>query len=128
VPASESLEPGTVVIMDPEKSGYVTRSFKPYDTRVAGVVSAKPGIILGESGSGKVTIATTGRVKVKVDATSSAIGIGDLLVTTTDGKAMKSDEIDIGGYKIHRPGTLLGKALEPLADGTGEIMVLLSLQ
>jgi hypothetical protein len=29
---------------------------------------------------------------------------------------------------MHRPGTLLGKALEPLNSGTGEIMVLLSLQ
>jgi hypothetical protein len=26
------------------------------------------------------------------------------------------------------PGTLIGKALEPLAKGTGEILVLLSLQ
>ena len=36
--------------------------------------------------------------------------------------------IDVGGARIHRPGTLLGKALEPLAKGTGEILVLLSLQ
>jgi hypothetical protein len=29
---------------------------------------------------------------------------------------------------IHRPGTLLGKALEPLGAGQGEILVLLMLQ
>jgi hypothetical protein len=29
---------------------------------------------------------------------------------------------------FHRPGTILGKALESLASGTGEILVLLTLQ
>jgi len=29
---------------------------------------------------------------------------------------------------MHRPGTLIGKALEPLEKGQGEILVLLSLQ
>jgi len=41
---------------------------------------------------------------------------------------MKSIAVDVGGIRIHRPGTLIGKALEPLATGTGEILVLLSLQ
>jgi hypothetical protein len=42
--------------------------------------------------------------------------------------AMKSEPLDIAGMKLHRPGTLIGKALEPLAGGEGEILVLLSLQ
>jgi hypothetical protein len=29
---------------------------------------------------------------------------------------------------LHRPGTILGKALEPLDDGRGEILALLTLQ
>jgi hypothetical protein len=29
---------------------------------------------------------------------------------------------------FHQPGTIIGKALEPLASGKGEILVLLSLQ
>jgi hypothetical protein len=37
---------------------------------VAGVVSAQPGVILGE---GNMLVATTGRVKIKVDATSRQI-------------------------------------------------------
>jgi hypothetical protein len=41
---------------------------------------------------------------------------------------MKSQPLEIAGEQIHRPGTLIGKALEPLAKGTGEILVLLSLQ
>ena len=74
-------------------------------------------------------VATTGRVKEKVDATNGPIQIGELLVTSDrKGFAMKSVPVDIGGIRMHRPGTLIGKALEPLAHGTGEILVLLSLQ
>ena len=71
----------------------------------------------------------TGRVKVKVDATRGAIRIGDLIVTSgVEGVAMRSVPVDLGGTQIHRPGTIIGKALEPLAGGVGEILVLLSLQ
>lgn len=129
VPARQALVAGTVVTLDPEKSNQVMASTQSYDTRVAGVVSAQPGITLGEAGVGKLLVATTGRVKVKVDASNSPIQIGDLLVTSDrEGVAMKSVPITIGGRQIHTPGTLIGKALEPLAHGTGEILVLLSLQ
>lgn len=129
VESSQKLEAGTVVALDPEKPNQVVASSEPYDTRVAGVVSARPGISLGESGEGKVLVATTGRVKVKVDATRAAIKIGDLLVTSdVQGVAMKSEPVSVGGRRMHSPGTLIGKALEPLAKGTGEILVLLSLQ
>lgn len=129
VPARQAMTAGTVVTLDPEKSNQVMASTQAYDTRVAGVVSLQPGIALGEGGNGKVLVATTGRVKVRVDATRSPIRIGDLLVTSDkQGFAMKSEPITIGGRQIHAPGTLIGKALEPLAGGTGEILVLLSLQ
>jgi hypothetical protein len=129
VESSQKLEAGTVVALDPEKSNQVLASSEAYDTRVAGVISAQPGISLGERGEGKVLVATTGRVKVKVDATRAAIKIGDLLVTSdVHGVAMKSEPLSIGGRRMHAPGTLIGKALEPLASGTGTILVLLSLQ
>jgi hypothetical protein len=41
---------------------------------------------------------------------------------------MRSEPIDVGGVKIHRPGTLIGKALQELPQGEGDILVLLSLQ
>ena len=129
VPASQTLPAGTVVTLDPTKSNHVDASSQPYDTRVAGVISEKPGITLGESGAGRVLVATTGRVRVKVDATRAPIQIGDLLVTSDIlGVAMKSEAINLGGVPIHRPGTIIGKALETLAKGSGEILVLLSLQ
>jgi hypothetical protein len=129
VATSKDVPVATVVVLDPNHSNQVTTSFKGYDTRVAGVVSAKPGLVLGEGGAGKAMIATVGRVKVKVDATRQPIHVGDLLVTgTLEGTAMKSEPVNIGGVEMHRPGTLIGKALEPLEKGTGEILVLLSLQ
>jgi hypothetical protein len=129
VPARQPLSSGTVLVLDDSESNQVTASNKPYDTSVAGVVSAMPGIILGEAGRGKVKVATTGRVRVKADATKKPIHVGDLLVTSAEpGMAMVSEPVKLAGVKIHRPGTLLGKALEPLSSGQGEILVLLTLQ
>src|SRR5205814_7199786 len=114
VPASEQLSAGTVVVLDSTKSNQVTSSSVSYDTRVAGVVSEQPGIALGEKSVNKVLVATTGRVRVKVDASKGAIHIGDLLVTSDiPGVARKSEPIEFAGRKIHMPGTLIGKALEP---------------
>jgi len=125
VPSSEQLSAGTVVVLDSTKSNQVTASSVSYDTRVAGVVSEQPGIALGEKSDNKVLVATTGRVKVKVDASKGAIHVGDLLVTSdVPGVAMKSEPVKLGGVQLHRPGTLIGKALEPLEKGKGEILVL----
>jgi hypothetical protein len=129
VPVSEPLTPGTVVVLSPDDANHVIPSTKGYDTSVAGVVSAQPGLALGVAGDDKALIATTGRVRVKVDARHDAIKIGDLLVTgEAAGTAMKSRPVNAGGVRLHRPGTVLGKALEPLSGGTGEILVLLTLQ
>jgi uncharacterized ParB-like nuclease family protein len=129
VPSSEQLAAGTVVVLDSTKSNHVISSSQSYDTRVAGVISAQPGIALGEKSDSKVLVATTGRVKVKVDASKGPIHIGDLLVTSdVPGVAMRSEPVEFAGRKMHMPGTLIGKALEPLTTGKGEILVLLSLQ
>ena len=41
---------------------------------------------------------------------------------------MRSEPLTVGGVAMHRPGTLIGKALEALPEGEGEILVLLTLQ
>jgi hypothetical protein len=129
VETPEPLESGTVVIVDPTTPNRVIAATTAYDTRIAGAVSAQPGLILGERGDGKEMVAQSGRVRIKVDAKYGAIKIGDLLVTSpTPGHAMKSKAMRIGGQALHRPGTLLGKALEALPKGKGEILVLLTLQ
>jgi hypothetical protein len=120
------LTPGTVVVIDPAAPNQVVEGRKPFDPLVAGVVSARPGVVLGEKSDDKIAVAHSGRVKVKVDARYGPVAIGDLLVTSpTTGHAMRAT--DSGGTSI-RLGTLLGKALEPLASGQGEILVLLTLQ
>jgi hypothetical protein len=129
VETSAPLEAGTVVIVDPQEPNRVTPAARAYDTRVAGAVSRQPGLVLGEPGDSKVLVAQSGRVRIKADAKYGAIKIGDLLVTSpTPGYAMMSRGIKVGGRTMHQPGTLLGKALEPLPNGKGEILVLLTLQ
>lgn len=129
VPSTTDLAPGTVVTLNRERNNEVMASSSAYDTAVAGVVSLQPGLSLGIEGDGKEQIATTGRVKVLVDARIKPVVVGDLLVTSdTPGTAMRSEPVEINGRKFHQPGTILGKALEPLAGGVGEILVLLSMQ
>jgi hypothetical protein len=129
VPSMTDMQPGTVVVLDAANVNHVRPSSNEYDAAVAGVVSAQPGVLLGVGSAEKEMIATTGRVKVRVDATAAPIAIGDLLVTSAKpGVAMRSMPLKIQGRKFHQPGTILGKALEPLQSGEGEILVLLSLQ
>lgn len=129
VEAPLPLEAGTVVIVDPTAPNRVIASTKPYDTRIAGAVSAMPGMILGEKADNKEMVAQGGRVRIKVDAKYGQIKIGDLLVTSaTPGHAMVSKPVKVGGTWMHRPGTILGRALETWTNGKGEILVLLGSQ
>lgn len=129
VETPQPLEPGTVVIVDPTESNRVLMSPRAYDTRVAGAISHQPGLALGEKSDTKVLVAHSGRVRIKVDAKYGAIKIGDLLVTSpTPGHAMRSRMMKVGDQFMHRPGTLLGKALEALPKGKGEILVLITIQ
>lgn len=129
VPSTDDLAPGTVVVLSTRNANEVTASSDAYDSRVAGVVSAQPGVLLGQGGEGKEQIATTGRVRVRVDARRRPVRIGDLLVTSdVEGAAMVSEPLALNGRAIHQPGTILGKALENLDGGIGEVLVLLSLQ
>ena len=64
-----------------------------------------------------------------IELYQEAIAVGDVLVSSaTLGFARRSTPIEVNGISMHRPGTILGKALEPLKEGTGEILVLLTLQ
>jgi hypothetical protein len=129
VVASEPLEAGTIVVVDAKASNVVKGARQAYDVRVAGAVSRQPGVVLGEPGANKVLVAQSGRVRIKVDARYGAVKAGDLLVTSpTPGYAMKSKPVTMAGVTMHRPGTIVGKALEPLKTGKGEILVLLTLQ
>jgi hypothetical protein len=122
---SEWVEPGDVLVFDLENPGRYQRSRMACSPHVAGVVSAQPGIALG-SILGPVTetrapLALTGIVMVKVTNEGGAILPGDLLVTSsTPGYAMRWPEPG------QCPCSLVGKALEPMVDAQGVILVLLT--
>lgn len=129
VDSVEPLAAGTVVVIDPLANNRVRASRRAYATSVAGAISAQPGVVLGQGGEGRVLVAQSGRVRIKADARFGAIKAGDLLVSSpVEGYAMRSRPIPVAGQRIHRPGTVLGKALESLPKGKGEILVLLTLQ
>jgi len=127
---AEDPEPGTVMVIGVDSK--LQNSLIAYDTTVAGIVSTAPGVALGtnETGNeGEKLIAVAGRVPCKVDASYASVKPGDLLTTSnTPGHAMKAQPVVIGEVEICRPGTTLGKALEPLDSGTGVIEVLVTLQ
>jgi hypothetical protein len=129
VDSLEVLQAGTIVVVDPTGGNRVVAANRAYDSGVAGAISPRPGIVLGEPGPGRVLVAQSGRVRIKADARYGAIRAGDLLVTSpAKGYAMRSRPIRIAGQRMHRPGTLIGKALEALPTGRGDILVLLTLQ
>ena len=124
---TEQSDPGTVMVVGEE--GVLQPSRQAYDKRVAGVISGagdyKPGIVLDkqQSNNTRKPIALLGKVYCKVDAGHGAIEIGNLLTTSpTPGHAMKADD------PLKAFGTVIGKALCPLATGQGLIPILIALQ
>ena len=123
------LEPGTVVVIDPETPGALMCSDAPFDTKVAGVVSGaggvRPGLMLGQDElfTGDTKVAMTGRVYVKASAENGAIAPGDRL--TTAGLAGHAMRVADGE---RADGAVIGKAMSSLDEGTGLVLVLVNLQ
>ena len=122
-----SAEPGTVMVLGDE--GALRPCWEPYDKRVVGVVSGaggyKPGIVLDRQAvhPDRKPIALIGKVFCKIDADYDAVEVGDLLTTSpTLGHVMKAVDPQ------RAFGTVIGKALWPLASGKGLIPILIALQ
>ena len=125
----EELEKGVVVVIDEEHPGRLKRSTGAYDTRVAGIISGAngvdPGISLHQEGviEGGQNVALSGRVYVQADASGGPIKAGDLLTTSdVPGHAMKVTD------HTRAQGAVLGKAMSALDEGTGMVLVLVTLQ
>ncbi len=125
----DTVEPGTLMVIDDQNPGMLKPSMQPYDTRVAGVVSGaggiNPGMTLQQDGilQGDTSIAIAGRVYVKAEAFSAPIKPGDLLTTSAiPGTAMKASDRDLS------QGAVIGKAMTSLESGTGLVLVLVNLQ
>lgn len=114
-----ALEPGTVVSADSSLIAGVQPSTHMYDSTAIGVVSTKPGIVIGDAnqmGVGSpVVVALSGRIPVKVSTESGEIHAGDYLTTSsTPGVAMKATQ----------PGIIIGQALEDYnPEGNGAVLM-----
>ncbi len=129
VASPECVTPGTVMEIDPERSGHLRIASTAYSPGVAGVVSGandlSVGAVLGNlpGHEDAPPIALSGRVWVRCDASTGPIEPNDLLTTSnTPGHAMKAADRD------RAYGTIIGKAMSSLREGKGLVLVLVSLQ
>ncbi len=121
--------PGDLLVIDPSGERRLALSQTPYSTLVGGIYSTKPGVVASQHRmddpalGDEVPLAVVGIVPCKVTAENGPIAVGDLLVTSsTPGRAMK------GTDRARMLGAVVGKALEPLREGSGVIQVLVTLQ
>jgi len=152
----EPLEPGDVAVFDGigaplESDGMpviqVARAAAAGSTAVAGVVHSGYSIAaateapeqLARGGEqvtlegpippgGYLLLVVQGPAQVKASAVSGAIQPGDLLSSSNlPGHAAGSAQLGREGSSIVPPGTILGKALEPLDGGDGMIYIYVTL-
>ena len=109
--ADVDYEAGTVVEFG---GNFEVTEAAPVSKRVAGVVSTNPAYLMNSHAEGKfmVPVALTGRVPCKV---IGPVRKGDMLVSAGDGYAMVSEDPKVG--------SVIGKALENMAGGSGIIEV-----
>lgn len=124
---SGDIVPGSVLVIADAEA--LELSSRPYDRRVAGVVSNagshRPAAVLSwdRRQTDQVRVALSGKVYCRVDARLAPIAIGDLLTTSaTPGCAMKVVDWS------RAFGATIGKALAPMASGEGIIPILATLQ
>jgi hypothetical protein len=127
--ATKDLAKGSIVIIDENNPGRLTLSDRPYDQRVAGILSGangvRSGICLSQQGfnAGGDNVALSGRVYALADASTGSIKPGDLLTTSSiPGHCMKATD------HTKAQGSIIGKAMSSLEKGKGMVLVLVSLQ
>jgi hypothetical protein len=122
-----TVEPGSVMILDPDNPGNLAVSHEPYDKKVAGIIAGanklNSGVRLG-AGQFDHDVALAGRVYCNVDASQQAVEIGDMLTTSSlPGYAMPASDPSLSR------GAILGKAMQKIEKGNkGKILVLVTLQ
>jgi hypothetical protein len=113
-----SISEGDIVSLDGTGVSQVKKSIKAYDSKSIGVISTKPGLVIGEAdGEGKpVIVGLAGRVPVKVSTKNGEIKTGDYITTS---------DIAGVGMRATDAGQVVGKALTGLSGENvqGEIIV-----
>jgi hypothetical protein len=117
----ERLEPGDVVELDPHNPRQYRKARSAHSLLVAGVISTRPGVVLGARAhaEGRALLALLGRVPVKATTENGPIRPGDLLTSASQpGYAMRCVDI------TQCDDAIIGKALEALDTDEGVILML----
>jgi len=145
VNASETLEPGDVVEIDPARPGFFRKSQDPASRLVAGVISTQPGVVLGSPSidysplttdypppaadhlppttHSRPLLALAGCVPVKATTENGPIAPGDILISASKpGYAMRC------GNPHAAVGMVIGKALESIDEGDALILIQVTLR
>ena len=115
LPVADRVEAGDVIVNDWARPGSFVRAREAGDPGVVGIIAGEPGARYTDV----APVALAGTVVLcRVDATDIPIETNDLLMASSlAGHAMRA-----GANPAQ--GTVVGKALEPMAGGTGLIKVL----
>ncbi|MDQ5962682.1 MAG: hypothetical protein QG653_489, partial [Patescibacteria group bacterium] len=112
------IEPGTVVRLDSSIPGGVQVTTTAYDREIFGVISTRPGYVLGDNSTNAtdtpVLVALAGRVPVKVSTENGEIKPGDLLTSASiPGFAMRAT----------KAGNIIGQAMTGVSstNATGTV-------
>lgn len=113
-----TLMPGDVVAFDPTIAAGMKKSDHAYDANTFGVVSTKPGMLVGApdiQAAKTLPVALSGRIPVKVTTESGPINVGDYLTASSlPGVAMKATKL----------GVTIGQAMTSYSgNGVGTVML-----
>lgn len=128
IAAGATLDPGMLAAID--ETGALRPSGRPYERALAGVIagagSFRPAVLLDSDCTRqqpRVRLSLAGKVFCRANTSNGSIAVGDLLTSSaTPGCAMRATD------SARAFGAVVGKALKPLAEGSGLIPILVTLQ
>jgi signal peptidase I len=105
----DTLQPGDLVAIDPNETGFVKKATGDNRETVIGIYSSKPALRLSQqdafiNGGRAIPVALAGRVPVKVSTANGTIKAGDLLTI--------SDDMPGVAVKATTSGAVVARALE----------------
>ena len=126
-------EAGSTAVLGVVSASYAKERLTAQGADPAGAGGPEGGIPLSEARAvapgDYLLVVVRGPCQVKASAAGGAIHVGDLLASAaTAGRAARAGAVSVEGVAMTAPGTVFGKALEPLDAGEGLIHVYVTLQ
>jgi len=113
---SEFIQPGDILVASEKGSSVLSRSSSAYSRAVIGVVAHNPVLVISGTAELKAfPVVLAGRAMCNVDARSGPIRPGDLIVSSDTPGCGMAGRID----SFEKIGTVIGKALDGLEEGSG---------